>query len=65
MKRFPKEIKKYIDDMNEGIKNHSLTFSGWLIGVKKLSDKQISDLFDNHKEHLKLEKEYEKWLRLL
>lgn len=62
--RFPKEIKKYIEDMNEGIKKHTLTFSGWLIGVKKMSDKDINDLFDNHKYNSKLQREYNKWVKV-
>jgi hypothetical protein len=59
-----KEFKKYFNDMNKGIEKHTLTFSGWLIGVKKLSDEEISKLFDDGIRCSKLQKEYEKWVKI-
>lgn len=64
MVRMPKEFRKYIEDMKIGIEKHTLTFSGWLVGVKKLSNEEINKLFDDAKLHRKLEKEYEKWLKI-
>lgn len=62
MKKSDKTIfKDFYSGVAKAIKEHNLTFSGWLQFLKKLSREEISDLFDNSKRHTKLLKEYEVW----
>ncbi len=54
-------VKDYYGGLREAIEKHSLTYSGWLQHVKKLSDEEVSSLFDDGKRNSELQEEYELW----
>lgn len=49
------------DPIDKVVQERRLTYSGWLLFVKKLSRKEISDLFYNTERSDELNKEYLKW----
>lgn len=58
-----KIIENFGFDLKEAIKEHRLTYSGWLRFVKKLSQEEISSLIYDTEKNNKIIKEYEDWFK--
>ena len=56
-------VREFYSGVAHAIKTHSLTYSGWLSFVKKLSGEEVSSLYDDNKRNSELLKEYELWYK--
>ena len=56
-------VKNFHSKTAKAIKEHNLTYSGWLKFIKKLSDAETLSLYDDTKRDSKLREEYNLWFK--